>query len=323
MKLLNLLPGDVPKTVRAAIVAFAVAVGQIAAEASYQPLFSLRFGVEYLPIMYLIEVGIIPLEIWAFVKLAELYGKANFLKLVYSCLTAVVLLNGLALISMQFFSIQASWFYPMLFLTSNIAERGFLTVMWVLAEDMCTTRQAKRILPVLVGCYTLGSILTGFFINYTNSGIGGISPEWIYFIWPCMMVVAGKAWWQVVVRYIQPMNALAENEQISDMLSSVRTIHKSAFLRVALVVMVLLYGVAFLMEYELTTVSKFIYSNEEDLTAFWGLFLAIYYTSGLVVGGFCLGPLLEKLGIGNVVIMIAGLSVLAFSQLTLLIASPE
>ena len=322
MKLLNLLPGDVPKTVRAAIVAFAVAVGQIAAEASYQPLFSLRFGVEYLPIMYLIEVGIIPLEIWAFVKLAELYGKANFLKLVYSCLTAVVLLNGLALISMQFFSIQASWFYPMLFLTSNIAERGFLTVMWVLAEDMCTTRQAKRILPVLIGCYTLGSILTGFFINHINSGTGGISPEWIYFIWPCMMVVAGKAWWQVVVRYIQPMNALAENEQISDMLSSVRTIHKSAFLRVALVVMVLLYGVAFLMEYELTTVSKSIYSNEEELTAFWGLFLAIYYTSGLVVGGFCLGPLLEKLGIGNVVIMIAGLSVLAFSQLTLLIASP-
>ena len=322
MKLLNLLPGDVPKTARAAIVAFAVAVGQIAAEASYQPMFSLRFGVEYLPVMYLIEVGIIPLEIWAFVKLAELYGKVNFLKMVYGCLTAVVLVNGLALLSMQFFSIEAYWFYPVLFLTSNIAERGFLTVMWVLAEDMCTTRQAKRILPVLIGCYTLGSILTGFFINHTNSGSEGISPEGIYFIWPCMMVVAGRAWWQVVVRYIQPMSVLTQEEQSSDMLSSMRLIYKSAFLRVALVVMVILYGVAFLMEYELTTVSKSIYSTEDDLTAFWGLFLAVYYTSGLVVGGFFLGPLLERLGIGNVVVMIAGLSVLAFSQLTLLIASP-
>ena len=322
MKLFNLLPGDIPKTVRAAIIAFAVAVGQIAAETSYQSLFSLRFGVEYLPIMYLIEVGIIPLEIWAFVKLAELYGKANFLKMVYGCLTATVLLDGLALLSIQFFSVQASWFYPVLFLTSNLAERGFITVLWVLAEDMCTTRQAKRIFPVLIGCYTLGSILTGFLINHTNSGSGGISPEFIYFIWPCMMVVAGKAWWQLVVRYIQPMSALAEKEQSSDMLSSIKLIHKSAFLRVALVVMVFVYGAAFLMEYELTTVSKSIYSNEEELTAFWGLFFAIYYTAGLVVGGVLLGPLLERLGIGKIVIMIAGLSVLAFSQLTVWIDSP-
>lgn len=321
MKVFNLLPGDIPKVVRVAIIAFAVAVGQIAAETSAQSLFSLRFGVEYLPMMYLIEVVVIPLEIWAFVKLADLYGKANFLKVVYGCLTAVVLLNGLALISIQYFSIQASWFYPVLFLTSNIAERGFVTLMWLLAEDMCTTRQAKRIFPVLIGCYTLGSILTGFFINHTNSGSGGISPEFIYFIWPCMMVLVGKAWWQVVVRYIEPMSILTENEQSSDMLSSIRIIHKSAFLRVALMVMVLLYGVAFLMEYELTTVSKAIYSNEEELTAFWGLFLAIYYTSGLVVGGVFLGPLLERFGIGTVVVMIAGLSVLAFSELTLLIAS--
>lgn len=322
MKILNLLPGDILKTFWTAVIVFAVAVGQIAAETSYQSLFNLRFGVEYLPMMYLIEVGVIPLEIWAFIKLAELYGKVNFLKMVYGGLTVIVLLNGLVLLSVQFFNMQALWFYPILFLTSNLAERGFVTVMWILAEDMCTSRQAKRIFPVLIGCYTLGSILTGVFINQTNSGIGGISPEFIYFIWPCMMVVVAKVWWLVVVRYIQPMSVLAENQESSDMFSSARIIYESAFLRIALVVMVMLYGVTFLMEYELNTVSKFIYNNEEELTAFWGLFLAIYYTSGLVVGGFFLGPLLERLGIGAVVVMIAGLSVLAFSQLTLLIASP-
>lgn len=322
MKLLNLLPGDVPKTAWAAVIAFAVAVGQIAAEASYQSLFSMRFGIEYLPLMYLIEVGIIPLEIWFFVKLTEWHGKAAFLKLVYGGLTAVVLCNSMILLCLQFFGIQAVWFYPLLFLTSNIADRGFVTVMWVLAEDMCTTRQAKRIFPVLIGCYTLGSIITGFFINHTNSGSGGISPEMIYLIWPCMMMIGGIAWRQVVVRYIQPMSALAEDEQPSDMLSSIRIIGKSAFLRVAILVMVLLYGVAFLMEYELTAVSKAACADEEELTAFWGLFLAVYYTSGLLVGGLILGPLLERFGIGNVVVMTTGLATAAFFQMTLFAAGP-
>lgn len=322
MKLLNLLPGDVPKTLWTAVIVFAVAVGQIAAESSYQALFSLRFGVEYLPMMYLIEVGIIPLEIWFFVKLAKRYGKVNFLKMVYGCLTAVVVVNSLVLMSIQFLDSQISWFYPILFLTSNLAERGFLTVMWILAEDMCTARQAKRIFPVLIGCYTLASILTGVFINQASSGIGGISPEFIYCIWPCMMVAIARIWWQVVVRYIQPMSVLAENDESADMPSSIRIIYKSTFLRVALVVMVIVYGVTFLMEYELNTVSKFIYNSEEGVTAFWGLFLAVYYTTGLVVGGFLLGPLLERLGIGAIVVMIAGLSVVAFLQLTVFIASP-
>lgn len=316
-----MLPGDASKAIRAAIIAFAVAVGQIAGETSYQSLFSMRFGVEYLPFMYAIEVGIIPLEIWLFVKLAERYGKAVFFNLVFGCLTAAVLFQALVLLGLQFSGSRAAWFYPILFLVSNVADRGFVTVMWMLAEEMCTTRQAKRIFPVLIGSYTIGSILTGFVIHFINAD-GGISPEGIYFIWPCMMLLAGQPWRQLVAQYIQPLSRLGEQEPSPNILASIRIIRQSAFLRVALVVMVLVYGLAFLMEYQLTAVSRAAYTNEEELTAFWGMFLGVFYTTGLVVGGFILGRLLERFGIGSVTVIIAGLTLLAYSQLSLLIATP-
>ncbi len=318
MKLLHLEAGEVPMVWRAALVAFAIAFGQIAGEASYPSLFSIRYGVEYLPVMYMIEVAIIPLEIWLFVKLARHYGKAVFFKLVFGCLTAAIALTGFVLIAGYGGGWQLPWFYPVLYLVSNIADRGFVTTMWMLAEELCTTRQAKRIFPLLIGSYTLGSIMAGLVIHHLASS-DTVSTEQIYLLWPLMMAIAGYFWRQLISRYLTPVSDLTESSESADLPASIKVIACSPFLRVALVVMMIIYGLAFVMEYELNAVSKAVYTNEEDVTAFWGLFLAAFYLAALVVGGVALGPMLEKLGIGNVVIMIGACAALAFGELTLFV----
>ncbi|HEX6385892.1 MAG TPA: Npt1/Npt2 family nucleotide transporter [Anaerolineae bacterium] len=120
-----------------------------------EALFFARFGVEFLPYMY-VALGIITLV--STLIITALLGRASRKRLYLRLPLALVLFLILARV---FVSFDLNWFYPILWLGMYLiwTLQGLLT--WGLASMVCTTRQAKRLFPLFGAGGILGLALGG------------------------------------------------------------------------------------------------------------------------------------------------------------------
>ena len=155
--------------------AFGAALGGTGIEA----LFFARFGVDYLPYMY-IGLGITSM-ITSFIVTAAL-GRIPK-RLVY---TAIPILIALILVGARLALLSnARWLYPSLWLGKEVLNSLISLMIWGVAGVVCDTRQAKRLFPLFNASFILGQVIGGF---ATGLLVRVIGTENLLIVWAISLI---------------------------------------------------------------------------------------------------------------------------------------
>ncbi|MFD2114143.1 cyclic nucleotide-binding domain-containing protein [Paenibacillus yanchengensis] len=296
---------DKNKLLLLSTVFFLAGISEMVNYTSFMALFNSRIGTQYLPQMYVIEAILMPLEGWLLSILVQKVEKGRFMRSLYLFFIAIGLLNSMLLVTFQAVNVFSVAYYIVLFLTSNFVIRQQTWLMWNTAFDLCTTQQAKRLMPLFVLAAIAGGIVAGIITNTLANVIG---PELLY-VAAMLLLLAGYPFFNRALRlYLR--TALIEQQDVNDdepkQTSSYylkRTL-RSPYLLIVVAIMTLLPAIYFVMEYQYFTVAQAAFSDEKQLTSFYGLMVIVLFSTAFVLQLFT-GKLMELLGATNTILAIS------------------
>lgn len=260
---------------------------------AFMALFNQRFGVQYLPYIYIAEAAIMPLEGWLLAKLANRLPKAKMMTTLYLLMIGLLVLNGAVLLGFKLGGIDFRYYYPILFISSNFVVRQLTLLLWSTAFDLCPTQQAKRLMPVFIASTTTGGITAGLIAHQIGKLLG---TEAVYALAPVLMVFGFVFFRKALARYLVPLTLkvdlrlksqsgkdIAEEEKQLPAGYYAKQMLSSPFLLCAVALMTLMPAVYFMIEYQYFTAAEAKFPLEGDLTSFYGLITAIQFTFCLLL----------------------------------------
>ena len=246
-------------------------------------LFFARFGVEYLPYMYM-GLGLTSMTMSFGVTALLSRLPRQFLYLAIPVLLAILLVAArFALLS------GASWLYPALWLGKEVLNIFITLVIWGMAGVVFNTRQAKRLFPLFNASRILGYVVGGFITGLLVSLIGteNLLLAWagallVVFILGRTLLAGGQA--QAV-----PEGRKSRRRQtrlIQEMQLGYQYVRNSPLMKWIAISTVFFSILFFSLALPFSRAATDQYVNEDSLAAFLGLF------NGLSTGAAFLSSLL-------------------------------
>ncbi|MDQ6423024.1 Npt1/Npt2 family nucleotide transporter [Paenibacillus sp. LHD-117] len=305
-------PEDQRKLLLMAPVFFVCGIAEMLNYNSFMTLFNQRFGSEYLPYVYAAEAFVLPLEAWLLSWLAAKLPKPKLMRVMYGLMIGIVGANAAILLALQGFGMDARWYYPVLFIASNFVVRQQTLLLWSLAIDLCSTQQAKRLMPVFVGSATLGGATAGLLAQLISLAFG---PVAIYAAGCLLLLLVWRRYRKVIDDYLVPISLRLEAAR-DELEVGAGTVFKQAmrspFLLMVILLMTLMPALYFLMEYEFLNVARTAYDSEQSFSQFFGMITMILFVLAFLLQ-LVSGKLMEKLGASRMLTIIAGVYVLSFA----------
>ncbi|MBI4797289.1 MAG: cyclic nucleotide-binding protein, partial [Desulfarculus sp.] len=121
-----------------------------------ETVFLKRFGVKYLPMVYMANSVVTFFSMGALMGLLMRLPSGRLLRNMLVCF-------GLLLASLRIVvGLEINFVYPVLFLLRSQVEALNNLVFWNMANDLFNTRQSKRLFPLISAGGVLGAILASF-----------------------------------------------------------------------------------------------------------------------------------------------------------------
>jgi len=130
-----------------------IQAGQGMGDNAASALFLLRYGVDFLPYMYLFLGALTFITTLAYSAALGRFDKGRF----FSWMIAGFI--GLLIIERAAILLPWSLLYPVLWLTINGVSMILGTFVWNIAGEVCDARQAKRLFPLFTSAGILGSVV--------------------------------------------------------------------------------------------------------------------------------------------------------------------
>lgn len=284
-------------------------LGNTAVEA----LFFARFGVDFLPYMYM-ALGV--LSFFITLGITALLGWVRHEKLYVTLpvAIAVVLVAGWALI---FTGI--SLIYPILWLGMAVLDSLITLVVWGLASLMCDTRQSKRLFPLFNTGRILGAVLGGFgtslLVNWTGT------ESLILVMAGTMLVafVAGRALvGQRIRQEVRTRSARrAKPGIIAEMQRGYQFVRRSELMRLVSVSAILFSVLYFSIALPFSKAATAQFTDEDALAGFLGLFNAISTGAAFLASLFLANRLFARFGIMPMVLLLPVIYLVGFGTLAI------
>src|SRR6185295_14649840 len=157
------------------------AMGAALGGTGIEALFFARFGVEYLPYMF-VGLGITSmiLSFGFSAALGSLPRRVLYISIPLF-IAIILILARLALFT------RLSWLYPALWLGKEILNFLIGILVWGIAGVICDTRQAKRLFPLFNAARILGQVIGGFITGLLVASIG---TENLLLVWAGALLIA-------------------------------------------------------------------------------------------------------------------------------------
>ncbi|QNK59829.1 HEAT repeat domain-containing protein [Paenibacillus sp. PAMC21692] len=306
-------PEDQRKLLLMAPVFFICGIAEMLNYNSFMTLFNQRFGSEFLPYVYAAEAFILPLEAWLLSWLASRLPKPKLMRVMYAMMVGIVGVNAAILITLEGLGMDARWFYPVLFIASSFVVRQQTLLLWSLAIDLCSTQQAKRLMPVFVGSATLGGATAGLLAQLISLAFG---PVVIYTVGGLLLLLVWRRYRKVISDFLVPISLRMEAASVEEETIGAGAVFKHAlrspFLLMVILLMTMMPALYFLMEYEFLSIARLSYVNEQAFSQFFGMITMILFVLAFLLQ-LVSGRLMEKLGASQMLTIIAGVYVLSFA----------
>ncbi len=261
------------------LVLFGLNVGNI----STQSLFVKRFGKEWIPWMFFFDslgLFIISIVITSFV---DRLNKERLFRYTLFTMSGCVLLFR---VMIQLDDIAAShgiflpFIYPLFFIAEYIFKIILLGQFWLVASEICDSRQAKRIF----GLFSSGGIIGGITASLAIKILNFNTPN-LYFVWALALFGAGlislnfkRAGISKEERQKKKKLFTTLDEQFQDIEVGYKEVKTSRLLQTLGSLIVLCFALSYTLDYEFLSTLSSHFKFENELTSF---FANVKFLSGL------------------------------------------
>ena len=279
-----------------------------------EALFFARFGVEFLPYMYMV-LG--TLSFLTSLGITALLGRVRRENLYIFIPIAIAILTVIAW--MALFS-KLNFVYPVLWLGKEIINSLISLVVWGIAGTVCDTRQSKRLFPLFNAGRILGAVLgglgTGILVNW-------IGAQNLLLAWAGILILAFALTRALLKGRIpaEPARPSRRRQKkstlIQEMQQGYQYVRGSPLMRwisiAAILFSVLYFSIALPFFKSATTQ----YPDENALAGFLGLFNGLSTAAAFLASIFLANRLYARFGIMNALLALPIIYLVGFGSLTL------
>ena len=271
---------------------FGAAIGSPGVEA----LFYARFGVEFLPYMYVV-LGAITLII-SFV-LSSLLGRMS-MKRFYLALPLV--LAGTLVLSRILVGMDLNWFYPVLWLGMYLLWTLHGMFTWGLAGTLCDTRQAKRLFPLFGAGGILGIALGGIAASLL---VGLLGTENLLLVWSGTLIGTFGVIYALAGEMSEPRPVArgARPGWLDEIKKGYRYVRRTALMRWMAFGTILFSVLYFIIDFPFAKSVAAQFPDEDALTGFLGVFSGLITIVAFLMSLFFTNRLFARIGFINTLIL--------------------
>jgi CRP-like cAMP-binding protein/uncharacterized membrane protein YeaQ/YmgE (transglycosylase-associated protein family) len=253
-----------------------------------------RFGVEYLPIVYVAN------SLATFMIMAGITGLLRKLPS-GRMLSYLMMFCGLSVAALRpLLEMGFDLIYPVLFLLKAQYEGLLALVFWNLANDLFNTRQSKRIFPLVTAGGVIGAIVGSF---VTPSLARAINFDNLMLAYGVVAMAGATLVWQMSRRYPvlnMPERAAKKGGQKTSLAEEFKQIvpmlKESALLKILVLLTLLPNIVLPIMNYQFNYAVNQTYATEGGMVAFFGYFRGVLNIISLIILLF-VGKLYNRWGL--------------------------
>ena len=312
----QLKPEDNRKLTLMGVVFLLAGISEMMNYTSFMAIFNTRVGIMILPIMYVVEACLLPIEGWLLSFFSQRLVKARFMSRLYLLFVAIGIINGIILLVFRLFEVEWIAFYFILFITSNFVIRQQTLLMWATAFDLCPTQQAKRLMPVFVLLAIIGGIIAGLTSTTLATLLGS---ELLYLIAAVLLLAAFPSFIHAIRKYLVPLTFQEEQAPQGERSSYYWSrLFRSPFLLLVVGIMTVMPALYFVMEYQYFTKAQQAFPNESELTSFYGMMVVLLFIAAFILQ-LISTKLMDKLGATNTILLISIIFVACFGLTSLFI----
>ena len=306
LKLLNLRRSEVPRLVHAAAIFFLVSVNDGIIKSVAAAIFNIRQGVEHLPLMYTWIAVVFSL---CMALLSWLSAKVARQRLLFALLAGggLVLIFNTGLLILEHRGTALGFlgpiFYPLLFISSELARSLVGFQIWIVAGYICYTSRAKVLFPLLAASATLGDIGGGFVVRF----LGNLLESYqLYGLSALNMGLVILLMRSLSRRYFVDQQEEG-GEGGASLIENLRYIGRSPFLQLLFVLSIAVFALYTSIHYGFNVIGREYFPSEREITGLFGLFYGVTGIGTLVVTTLLLQRLLRWLGTGNVYLWVCAI----------------
>ncbi|MGD8875845.1 MAG: hypothetical protein PVH38_11915 [Gammaproteobacteria bacterium] len=277
------------------LVSAGMAVGRGTADA----LFLKRLGIEYLPVMYMVQSLLLAAVSITYAAYADRIPAEKFFRQLFIILGVTVL--GCWLVIM---TTASSLVYPVYYMVYEVASEVLLVHAALYISQNMNTLQAKRLSPLFYGGAQAGAVLGGLLLVFAAPGLGAQN---LLLVW-CALLLAGLALITIRHRrhgaslYFRAPQKRQESlqESLEQVHQGVRFTYRSSLLRAASFALFFMVISFYVVCYSVNRVYSQTFQSEEELTRFFGLLHAT--TSGIALFSqlFITNRVIRRFGIRSI-----------------------
>lgn len=277
------------------LVSAGMAIGRGTADA----MFLKRLGIEYLPLMYMVQSVVLSVVCLAYTAFADRIIAEKFFRTIF--LVLVLLVFG-AWLSMTLTSSRLT--YPAYYLIYEVASEVLLVHAALYMNQNMTTLQAKRLTPLFFGGAQAGTIVGGLLLAFAAPVTG---PKNILIVWCLLLLVCTVllvAWHRKhgpSKYYSAPSRSRhIVNESVDQIRQGMRYTWSSGLLRAASASLFFMVISFYVLCYSVNRVYSSTFPTENELAGFFGSLTAATSTIALLAQIFITGRVIERFGVRRV-----------------------
>jgi hypothetical protein len=295
------------------LVSAGMAVGRSTADA----MFFKRFGIEYLPVMYIIQSFLLAMVSTLYAAFADRVPAESFFRALFGVLILLVAVSW-AVISYT----GSSLIYPFYYFVYEVASELLLVHAALYVYQNMNTLQAKRLTPLFYAGAQIGTVAGGVGLALLAPVLG---TQNLLLLW-CLLLGAGilaillhHRRHGVSTHFRAPTKTRNRLQvAVRDLQQGVRYTYRSKLLRAASLAMFFMVIAFYILCYSVNRVYTQTFESEAALTSFFGILTAVSSAIALLLQLFVTNRTIESFGVRRINLLFpvtttASLGALAFS----------
>ena len=268
-----------------------IQAGQGLGDNAASALFLLRFGVDFLPYMY-IAAGVLTFIItMAYSAGLGRFEKGRFFLWIIAAFAVLLIVERAAIF------LSYPFLYPVLWLTITGMGGILGTFVWNLAGEVCDARQAKRLFPLFTSAGILGSVIGNAVTGLSAKRLG---TDNLFILYAILLGAAFYLTRTITTSYFHKGKPLHNKTSLwGDLRSGFDFVRISPLMRLiafsSILFSVLFFAIAFPFNKVITTA----FPDEAGVAGFFGLFNSITTAVTFLISLFLANRIYTRLGIIN------------------------
>jgi AAA family ATP:ADP antiporter len=300
LQLLRVRPGEAPKVALMFAYLLLVVTTIIMGRITRDALFVTAFDEEYLAYMYVTVALIVPAFSWVYARVADKFRRDRII-------IATLTIGVVSMVITQALVLTGNrWVYAFLYNWVEVVGAFLIIQFWTFAGDIFSSREAKRLFPIVGGGGILASMICGVAVSAAVKGLG-VPTQWlltpqIAALALCIAIVSAIGQ-RERTRLQEAIVGRHTRKQRSGGGGEVKEVFQSKHLRLIAGMTVATFLTVPLIDYQFKILAKEAFTsaagvvNTDGISSFMGIF---YSATGVIAAVMQLtltGRLLERFGV--------------------------